>query len=201
MASSSRTLVAAHTSTITANDLQTFTLESTRSEAPRHIESDILPEHATETSVLYDPQAHILLRVIHHRRTVELISLSTDVSPIRFTFPAPVLPSPAVVYDDGEIHVIACTQAGSVFRLVFPLPHLWNTQYMAKDWREEYFLRHPTSNLLGPVHVKEAGCLFIALKDGGILQLDASRRLGNAEFQGEIFHSAHATYESNSLAP
>lgn len=188
MASSSRTLVAAHASSITANDLQAFTLESERAEPLNHVDSDFLPEHATETSVLCDPQAHILLRVIQDRRTIELISLSSEISPIRFIFPAPVLPSPAVVYDNDEVHVIACTTAGSVFRLVFPLPDLWNTQYMAKDWREEYHLRHPTSNLLGPVHVKEAGCLFIALKDGNILQLDASRRQGNAEFQGKHGH-------------
>lgn len=188
MASSSRILVAAHASSITANDLQAFTLASERAEPPRHAELDILPEHATESSVLYDAQAHILLRVIQDRRTIELTSLSTEITPIRFVFPAPVLPSPAVVCDSDEIHVIACTQAGSVFRLVFPLPDLWNTQYMAKDWRAEYHLRHPTSNLLGPVHVKEAGCLLIALKDGGILQLDASRRLGNAEFEGGPRH-------------
>lgn len=191
MGGSSRTLVAAHASSITANDLQTFTLESERAESPRVVDSDVLPEHATETSVLYDNQAHILLRVIHDRRTIELISLSANVSSIRFVFPAPVLPSPAVVYDNGEIHVIACTRAGSIFRLVFPLPNLWNTQFMAKDWREEYHVRHPIANLLGPVHVKEAGCLFISLKDGGILQLDASRRLSNAEFQGNLEHNAY----------
>lgn len=186
MASSSRTLVAVHTSGIITNDLQTFTLDSERSEPSSFAESAVLPEHATETSVLFqaDAQVHILLRVIHGKRTIGLTSLSTDVSSICFTFPAPLLPSPAVVYDDGEIHVIACTQLGSIFRLVFPLPHLWSTQYMAKNWRQEYHLKHPTSNVLGPMHVKEAGCLFLALKDGSILQLDASRRLGNAEFQG-----------------
>jgi nuclear pore complex protein Nup160 len=186
MASSSRILAPVHTSGIVTNDLQTFTLDSERSEPPSYADSDVLPEHATETSVLLDAQAHILLRVIHGRRTIELTSLSTDVSSIRFVFPAPLIPLPAVGYDDDEIHVIACTHLGSIFRLVFPLPNLWNTQYMAKNWRQEYHLKHPATNLLGPMHVKEAGCLFLALKDGSILQLDASRRLGNAEFQGDI---------------
>ena len=186
MASSSRTLVAVHTSGIVTNDLQTFTLDSERSEPPSYADSDVLPEHATETSVLLSAQAHILLRIIHGRRTIELTSLSTDMSSIRFVFPAPLIPLPAVVYDDDEIHVVACTQLGSIFRLVFPLPNLWNTQYMAKNWRQEYHLKHPIANVLGPMHVKEAGCLLLALKDGGILQLDASRRLGNAEFQGDI---------------
>lgn len=185
----SRTLIAVHASSITSTALQAFTLESERAEAPSAADADVLPEHATETSVLCDAQAHILLRLINNRRTIELLSLSTPISPIRFLFPSPVLPSPAVVYDNDEVHVVACTQAGSVFRLVFPLPDLWNTQYMTKNWRQEYHIRHPIANLLGPVHVKEAGCMLIALRDGGILELDASRKIGNAEFQGNACSS------------
>ncbi|KAF8314772.1 hypothetical protein DL93DRAFT_2167187 [Clavulina sp. PMI_390] len=182
MASSSRTLVATHTSNITAN-VQVFHLEPSLQDVPRLHSSDAPAQHATEAAVLCDVQAHILLRVVDDRWGIELTSLATPIQPIRFVFPSRVLPSPGIVCDNDEVHVLVATELGSVFRLVFPLPNLWITNYMSKKWREEYTIRHPPANLLGPVHVKEAGCILIGLRDGSILQLDASRRLGSEEFQ------------------
>ena len=188
---SSFTLVGTHiTSVIPSARDNTISIASNRKDASASLDnvlsSDVLPEHATEASVLYDPQVHILLRVLHGRRTIELISLSIDVPPIRFTFSSPLIPSPAVIFDDPEIHIIACTASGSIYRLVFPLPYLWNSHYLTEDWRSEYPLKHPVGNLRGPVHVKEAGGVFIALKDGGILSIDAIRRPGGSEFLGMV---------------
>jgi Nucleoporin Nup120/160 len=186
---SSFTLVGTHITSVipTARD-NTINISSSRKDSSAISEnaqpSDVLPEHATEAFVFYDPQIHILLRVLHGRRTVELVSLSIDVPPIRFTFSSPLIPSPAVIFDDPEIHIIACTVSGSVYRLVFPLPYLWSSHYLTEDWRSEYLLKHPVDNLLGPVHVKEAGGVFIALKDGGILNLDAIRRPNDSKFLG-----------------
>lgn len=170
---STRALVAVHTSSVVPSDPRTFVLNSTRLEPPKHIETDILPEHATEVSILEDARAHILLRVIHNRRTIELISLASNLAPIRLAFPAPLLPSPTLVFEDEEIHLFACTTAGSIFRVTLPLDSLWGAYIKINEWRDEYQIRQPSSNLAGPVHAQSGGFVFIGLKDGNILYIEA----------------------------
>ncbi|KAF8335076.1 nucleoporin Nup120/160-domain-containing protein [Cantharellus anzutake] len=144
--------------------------------------TDVLPEHATEGSILCEPQAHVLLRVLHGRRTIELSSLSTDAPPTRFSFPSRLFPTPSVVFDDPEVHIIALTEDGSVYRMVFQTPKLWSDDYASRNWISEYHLKHSPENITGPLHVKEAGSIFIGLRDGGILNLDAVRISSASEF-------------------
>jgi nuclear pore complex protein Nup160 len=134
------------------------------------VDPTLLPEHATESSILSDGgHALVLMRVIHGRRTIELISLATNLAPIRFVFPARILPTPSLVFGDEEIHILACTTAGSIFRITFQIAELWKAKLSTQDWVEEYQLNHPASNLLGPAHANDRDSLFVSLKDGGIL--------------------------------
>ncbi|KAF9513235.1 hypothetical protein BS47DRAFT_1393481 [Hydnum rufescens UP504] len=65
--------------------------------------SDVLPEYATEGSVLYHTQMHTPLCALPGRRTVELVSLSIDVPPIRFAFSFLLIPpSAAISFGDSS---------------------------------------------------------------------------------------------------
>lgn len=150
-----------------------------------HLDSaDVLPEHGTEASILCESPVHVLLRVLHGRRTIELSSLSTDAPPTRFSFPSRLIPAPAAVFDDPEVHIIALSEDGSVYRMVFRTPQLWSDDYASRNWISEYKFKHPRENIMGPLHVKEPGSIFIGLKDGGILNLDAVRASAATEFSG-----------------
>jgi nuclear pore complex protein Nup160 len=82
-----------------------------------------LPEHTQHASFFHSVQTGIvLLRFIHNGLIVELVSLSTDTPPIRFVFPYTVLPNPAVVlWETRELHILAVTASGSLFRILLPL--------------------------------------------------------------------------------
>jgi hypothetical protein len=180
MAASSYSVVGVHTSSIYPA-VQEHTVQLSTSynhsviSAPNTSQSqDIPPEHATNAFVLYDPLVNVLLRVLHDRRTIELISLGNDAPAIRFSFPSPVLPSPVLVFNEPELHVVACTVTGSLYRLIFTLPNLWLSP-STNDWQTEYRVQHATDNLLGPVHANEDGDIFIGLRDGNLLRIDTGR--------------------------
>jgi nuclear pore complex protein Nup160 len=187
MASSSYSLVSAHTSSVFVHTPDVVNVSS-RGTHPNPKGSnktdDLVSDHASYATVFSNSQAQILFRLINNSRTIELTSLTDHVPPIHYHFPSPVLPSPGIIFDDPEIHVIACTVDGSVFRLVFSLPDLWTVTVQREgrrvynNWCHEYSLKTSVANLQGPVHVKEAATVFIGLKDGGILRLQAFRTNG-----------------------
>lgn len=190
MQSSLFTLVAAHISSVLP--VSRANVRSIQSQSPAeplrssHLDSaDVLPEHGTEASILCQSPVHVLLRVLHGRRTIELSSLSSDAPPTRFSFPSRLIPAPVAVFDDPEVHIIALSEDGSVYRMVFRTPQLWSDDYASQNWISEYKVKHPPENILGPLHVKEAGSIFIGLRDGGILNLDAVRVSASTEYSGK----------------
>ncbi|KAH8990090.1 nucleoporin Nup120/160-domain-containing protein [Lactarius akahatsu] len=134
-------------------------------------------EHAQHASFFHSVQTGaILLRLIHNGLIVELVSLSTETPPIRFVFPYTVLPNPALVlWQSRELHVLAVTATGSLYRLVVPIQspqQLWSTP-MVNNWCREYHLKNVQDSLQALVHVHDAHSLVLALTNGSLIRLDA----------------------------
>lgn len=148
---------------------------------------DLFPEHAIFSSVFNAPNTgSLLLRVIHAGHILELLSLSTDVAPLRFVLPAPILGAPAVLaWDAGDLHVLAVTNAASLFRLVIPIGpsrRLWKDD-TGNIWIREYLIKTPASELLGPVHVQSVHCVAIGTTHGALLRIELES-LGAGDQQG-----------------
>ncbi|KAJ7929169.1 nucleoporin Nup120/160-domain-containing protein [Mycena leptocephala] len=137
--------------------------------------SDPPPEHASYSSVLHTPNTGtILLRVLHGGLILEIVSLSTTVPPVRFIFPALVLPSPAVFLWETELHIVAVTSTGSLYRLVLPIDggvDLWLHQ-TSNIWTREYHLKNFSGTTAGLVHVQGTHCVVISQPGGSILRLE-----------------------------
>ncbi|KAH9036608.1 nucleoporin Nup120/160-domain-containing protein [Lactarius pseudohatsudake] len=134
-------------------------------------------EHAQHASFFHSVQTGaILLRLIHNGLIVELVSLSTETQPIRFVFPYTVLPNPALVlWQSRELHVLAVTASGSLYRLVIPIQspqQLWSTP-MVNNWCREYHLKNVQDSLQALVHVHDVHSLVLALTNGSLIRLDA----------------------------
>ncbi|KAF8665766.1 hypothetical protein AX16_000214 [Volvariella volvacea WC 439] len=140
-------------------------------------QSDLLLEHASFSSVLHTQETGtILLRVLHGGLIVELVSLSTDITPVRFVFPTKILPSPAIVLlESSELHIIAVTDNGSLYRLVIPVGvglNLWQSQLYSLMPREYHIKSvQDVQNCL--VHVQGPHCVALALPNGTLLRLEA----------------------------
>ncbi|KAG5644918.1 hypothetical protein DXG03_007383 [Asterophora parasitica] len=139
-------------------------------------ESDPPAEHATYSVVLHTPTTGtILLRVLHGGLIAELVSLSTEVPPIRFVFPGAVVSSPAVfLWETSELHVLAIADTGSLFRLVIPIGNgrdLWHHQ-AANVWPREYLLKNPEDVQDALVHVQGTHCVVLGLPNGSLLRLE-----------------------------
>jgi nuclear pore complex protein Nup160 len=144
---------------------------------PSPSDTDPPAEHASFSTVFHsDTTGTILLRVIHGGLTVELVSLTSDVPPIRFVFPALVLPAPGLfLSDDGQLHVLAITTTGSLYRLVLPATNggkLWQEQF-GKNWCREYDIKNATTEQFsGLVKAQGTHCVVVGLKNGSLLKLD-----------------------------
>lgn len=142
---------------------------------PHPTESDPPAEHALFSTILHTATTGtILMRVIHGGLILELISLSTDVPPIRFVFPAAVLSSPAIfLWESYEIHILAVTSVGSLYRLVLPgsAGKLWHDQ-VTKNWCREHLIQHIQGDVQGVVHVQGTHTVAIGLTNGSILRLE-----------------------------
>jgi nuclear pore complex protein Nup160 len=159
---------------------------------PRPTESDPPVEHALFSTVLHTPTTGtILMRVIHGGLILELISLSSDVAPVRFVFPAPVLSSPAIfLWESYEVHVIAVTSVGSLYRLVLPgsTGKLWHDQ-VTKNWCREHLIQNIRGDVVGVVHVQGVHTVAIGLHNGAILRLE-TESLGDENHDGEKARSS-----------
>ena len=134
-------------------------------------------EHAQHATFFHSVQTGaILLRLIHNGLIIELVSLSTETPPIRFVFPYTVLPNPALVlWESRELHVLAVTASGSLYRLVIPIQsprQLWSTP-MINNWCREYHLKNVQDSLQALVHVHDPHSLVLALTNGSLIRLDA----------------------------
>ena len=172
-------LVATHLSSLFPSNSISIPLQTTRQRVPLPSipkESDPPAEHATHSSVLHTPiTGTILLRVLHGGLIIELISLSTEVPPIRFIFPAVILPFPAMfLWDSTELHVMAVTQTGSLYRLVIPVDNGHDLWLNRSDniWPREYLIKNITDTMEGLVHVQGTDCVAIGLPNGSLLRLE-----------------------------
>ncbi|KAF8211558.1 nucleoporin Nup120/160-domain-containing protein [Mycena galopus ATCC 62051] len=160
---------------VQATSIPIQTTRHTTSLPPVPTASDPPTEHASYSSVLHTPNTGtILLRVLHGGLILELVSLSTSVPPVRFVFPALVLPSPAVFLWETEIHIVAVTDTGSLYRLVLPLDggvDLWLHQ-TANTWTREYHIKNFSGTITGLVHVQGTHCVVISQPNGSILRLE-----------------------------
>ncbi|KAH7888083.1 nucleoporin Nup120/160-domain-containing protein [Phlebopus sp. FC_14] len=142
-------------------------------------DGDLHPEHASFAFISHSQHTgSILLRVIHGGLIVELISLSTQVPPIRLVFPVPILPAPAV-FECGakELHLLAVTVTGSLYRLVLPIGNLaimWHDQ-VGRNWCREYTIKNATQISGAVVHVQDIQCVAIGLPNGSLLRIEAER--------------------------
>jgi nuclear pore complex protein Nup160 len=164
-------------------------------------ESGPLAEHASFSSLLHTATTGtILLRVLHSGLILELVSLSTEHPPIRFVFPAPVLPSPGIfLWGTSEFHILAVTTTGSLYRLVVPtggINQLWNDQ-LSGNWCREYLIKYVGGSVEGLVQVQGTHNVAIGFSNGSLLRLET-------EYLGDdTHHGAPATtntrqsYETN----
>ena len=154
---------------------------------PRSTDSDPPAEHALFSTILHTPSTGtILMRVIHGGLILELISLSSDVPPIRFVFPAAVLSSPAIfLWESYELHVLAVTSVGSLYRLVLPgsTGKLWHDQ-ITRNWCREHLIQNIRGDVKGVIHVQGTHTVAIGLINGAILRLE-TEYLGDENNDGE----------------
>ncbi|KAJ7477151.1 nucleoporin Nup120/160-domain-containing protein [Mycena galericulata] len=146
---------------VQATSIPIQTTRHTSSLPPAPDASNPPPEHASYSAVLHTPSTGtILLRVLHGGLILEIVSLSTAVPPVRFVFPALVLPSPAIFLWETELHIIAVTTTG------LPLPQAANT------WTREYHIKNFSGTGDGLVHVQGTHCVVISHPSGSILRLE-----------------------------
>ncbi|KAF5387735.1 hypothetical protein D9615_000062 [Tricholomella constricta] len=139
-------------------------------------DSDPPAEHSTYSSVLHTPTTGtILLRVLHGGLITELVSLSTEVPPIRFIFPGAVVSSPAIfLWETSELHVLAVADIGSLYRLVIPLGsgrELWHNQ-VTNIWPREYLFKNAEDAKEALIHVHGTHCVVVGLPNGSLLRLE-----------------------------
>ncbi|KAH9943007.1 uncharacterized protein BXZ73DRAFT_87453 [Epithele typhae] len=138
------------------------------------------PEHASSASLFHSPHTGtILSRVSHGGLLLELLSLTHDLPPLRFDFPAAILPSPSIVlFKDEELHVLLVTRFQSLYRLVIPLREgapLWSPT-ANRRWYREYVIQTPCNSI---VHVHDPYSVVLALNDGSLLRLETERLGGD----------------------
>jgi hypothetical protein len=180
-AAADKVLISTHLSDV-YSPLQTESISISTSKPhvpfpPQASDDEPPPEHAQYASFFHSVQTGlILLRLIHNGLILELISLSTETPPIRFVFPYTVLPNPALVlWETRELHILAITASGSLYRLVLPLQtpqQLWST-HMVNNWCREYPLKYVQEYLQGQVQVQGTHTVAVGLTDGSLIRLDA----------------------------
>jgi nuclear pore complex protein Nup160 len=180
MSESQRLLVATQLSSLfPSSQITSISLRTTRRKTPlppTPNDSDPPAEHALYSSVLHTQSTGtIVLRILHGGLVLELISLTTNISPIRFVFPASVLPSPALfVWQGSELHILAVTSMGSVYRLVLPLgsnQDLWQ-DLAGANWCREYLIKGVAGPMRGLVQVQGPHCVVIGLPNGSIMRIE-----------------------------
>ncbi|KAG2013470.1 hypothetical protein CC2G_010381 [Coprinopsis cinerea AmutBmut pab1-1] len=192
-------IVASHITSITKYPPSTVSIQTARQHLPlpQTPFNSIPTEHAIFASTLdHETTGTILLRVIHGGLIVELISLSNSVPPLRLVFPSLVLDCPAVfLWDEAEVHVLAVTESGSLYRVVIPIRgrDLWQNE-VDNVWPREYFIRGFPEQVEGTlVQVQGPHCVAISLKNGSLLRLEADT-LGygsrDEEWTESLFHRA-----------
>lgn len=194
-----RLLVAAQLSSLfPSSQVSCIPIQTSRRDTPLppvSRNSDPPPEHASYSTLLDTPTTgNVLLRVIHGGLIIELISLSTEVPPIRFVFPAAVVSSPAIfLWDQSQLHILAVTVAGALYRVVIPVGvvgPLWQN-HPERNWVREHLISHLSdSRWKGLVHVQGTHSIAIGFPNGSVLRLE-TEWMGAEEQNGEIKQCYH----------
>ncbi|KAJ8523440.1 hypothetical protein ONZ45_g87 [Pleurotus djamor] len=175
-------LVSTHLSSVSpSSNATTLQIQTSRNKTPlppAPKESDPPPEHASYASVLRtDATGTLLLRVLHGDLIVELVSLTTDIAPIRFVFPSPILPHPAIfVWNANQLHLLAVTTSGSFYRVVLSLEdstNLWK-HHIDRFTYHEYEIETIQGEIQGVAQMQSPHSVAIGLQNGSVLRIEAT---------------------------
>ena len=181
-----RTLVSTHLSSVFASTthVTTHAVPTARRDIPIPPQrSDIPDGHASFSSLFRSPVAgNVLLRTVQGSLAVELLSLTYNVSPIRFVFPATLLPNPSLISsEENQLHLFAVTSAGSLYRIIISINqdgHLWH-EPLRRDWCREWPIKRIPASELRLVHVHDVNTVAIGLRSGGYLRLESNYSVNN----------------------
>jgi len=144
---------------------------------------DIHPQHASFSTVLTtSTHGTIVLRLLCSDSVVELISLSSQVIPIRFVFPVPLLPKVGLFpVRSDTLHVLAVTTTGSLYRLIVPLDEvneasLWWNQGDRFHYQEYVIVNFPEAQK-PLVNIEGIDSVTIALPNSSLLRLQLDSTL------------------------
>ncbi|TCD70458.1 hypothetical protein EIP91_003219 [Steccherinum ochraceum] len=175
-------IVAAHLSSLfTPYQSTSIVLPTRQNDAPlpsATTTADAPPEHASFSDFFSSSRTgSIVLRLIHNGLILELLSVSHEIPPLRIVFPAAVLPSPSVVlWQDSELHILAFTERGSLFRVVLPLldgSTLWkHSSSPGSYWFREYLVSKFKPHMALITQVQGAHSVSIGLSDGSLVRLE-----------------------------
>ena len=186
-------LVSVHLSSLySPAQVNTISIHTSRRNVPLPLprsSSDPPSEHASFSSFFSSQQTGtILLRLVHSGLILELVSLTTETGPIRFVFPAGVLPNPSIfLWQSRELHILAATSIGSLYRIVLPIRsavQLWQEQ-MGNNWCREYHVKNMQDASVALVKMQGTHCVAIAFTNGSLLRLDTDF-IGDDASDGEI---------------
>ncbi|GAA5940387.1 uncharacterized protein JCM15063_002619 [Sporobolomyces koalae] len=107
----------------------------------------------------------------------ELDQHPQTLAPVRFTFPARLVPTPAFNWIDNDdnddddresrLEILAVTEAGNLYALTFAQPSLfYQLDPDAHTWSEEFPVQHLEHRTPVLTHGREEGSLVIAAADG-----------------------------------
>lgn len=165
---------------------------------PPEVDPDVLQEHASFASTFLSSETGtIFIRIVHGGHILELTTLSTGRT-VRFAFPAPILPAPAILLHQlSEVYVFAVTTSGTLFTLIFPVSAEENIPVFdvapGTGWCKEYTINTPMEDFEGPVHVKDIDCVVVGLSKGRFLRLDLGQDYG-INYCGYINFLAYLVY-------
>ena len=192
---SNKTLVATHLSAFYPSStlVAAHAVPTSRRDIPLVDQSSSIPDdHASYSCIFYSPHTgNILLRVLQADSVIELISLSSSISPIRFVFPARILPSPSlIVWHGRQLHLIVVTSINSLYRLILPIRDgilTWHDP-LRRDWCREWQVKKLGGSHVRLVHVQNFYSVVLALASGSILRLDTDFIEGD-NHDGKLFWS------------
>ncbi|GBE79204.1 hypothetical protein SCP_0204010 [Sparassis crispa] len=199
-------LVASHLSSLFPSSLPISVPTSHKDILSLSVDSSAPLEHASYSTLFHTSRTGtILLRLTHRATLLELITLTCDAPQLRFDFPGAILPSPAVfLWEERELHVIAVSVVGSLYRFVLPLQRGAQLWHPSRYWFRQYDIQNMRSDMEGLVQVHGPHCVVLSLPGGALLRLEAEL-LGNDDeddvWQETKFHPHSLLTSITSLLP
>ncbi|KZT74501.1 hypothetical protein DAEQUDRAFT_195531 [Daedalea quercina L-15889] len=199
-ATNDRVLVASQLSSLFAAT-QPIPVPTTRrdvSDALGRTPANCPPEHATHVALSHAlDTGPVLLRLTHGHRVLEVVCLHSDNPPLRFDFPSPILPYPAITHEFGCVYIVAVTASASLYHIALPVRN-HNPSWQPQDinlWCREYEIQTMPRDIEALVHVHDVHCIVIALPDGSLLRVESDLigRIASNDEWTETRHILHRT--------